>query len=311
MPTWTEADIPDQSGRTVLITGANSGLGLHSARILAAKGAHLLLACRDVERGRQALSLVAARSTVEPRVIELDLTDLTSVRKAAAEVRERTGDALDVLMNNAGVMATPFHRTSDGFELQIGTNHLGHAALTWLLMPALRNRAGARVVTLSSLAHHGGHLDTGDLNFRRRRYTPVAAYSQSKLANALFALELDRRARHAQLDLTSVAAHPGMSNTELTTNSARQRSLPPVLNRVVGAVTGLVTQPVELGVLPQLCAATAPGVRGGSYFGPSGLAETRGHPRHARLSAAATDATTAARLWEITAELTDTVPDPT
>lgn len=310
MPTWTETDIPDQSGRTVLITGANSGLGLHSARILAAKGARLLLACRDAERGRQALSRVADHSTVEPEVIELDLADLGSVRKAASHVRERTDDALDVLMNNAGVMATPPRTTNDGFELQVGTNHLGHAALTWLLIPALRNRAGARVVTLSSLAHHGGHLDTGDLNFERRRYTPVRAYSQSKLANALFALELDRRARRARFDLTSVAAHPGMSETELATNSARHRALPTVVNKAVGGINRLITQPVELGVLPQLHAATAPGVRGGSYFGPSGLAEVRGHPKHAKLSDAATDEKTAARLWDVTAELTGVDPDP-
>jgi NAD(P)-dependent dehydrogenase (short-subunit alcohol dehydrogenase family) len=192
MNRWTTADLPDLTGRTVLVTGATSGLGEASVRALARTGARVLMTARDTARGR-----AVAPDGVE--VVELDLADLSSVRKAAAEVRERTGDRLDVLMNNAGVMGTPYLRTVDGFELQIGTNHLGHAALTWLLMPALRAAGTAdrpsRVVVLASLAHQGGSLDLDDLNWERRAYRPDRAYSASKLADLLFAAELDRRLR--------------------------------------------------------------------------------------------------------------------
>ncbi len=307
---WTESDIPDQSGRTVLITGANSGLGLYSAQVLAGKGARVLLACRTAERGRDALDLVGRIARTQPELVELDLADLASVDKAATEIRERTGDSLDVLMNNAGVMAPPRATTRDGFELQIGTNHLGHAALTWQLMPALRPRPGARVVTVSSLAHRGGNLDVDDLGFRRRTYTPITGYSQSKLANLLFALELQRRADRDGLDLLSVAAHPGMSDTELAPNSVRSRSLPTLLTKGVGAVNKLITQSTARGALPQLLAGAAPGVGGGEYFGPGGFGEIRGFPRRAGLSSAARDERTAALLWDRTAELTGVAPDP-
>ncbi|MDQ3405660.1 MAG: oxidoreductase [Actinomycetota bacterium] len=308
--TWSEADIGDQSGKIVLITGANSGLGLRSARVLAAKGAHVLMACRSIERGRKALATVDGAA----ELVELDLADLSSVRKAAAYIRERTDDRLDVLMNNAGVMATPYAMTVDGFEQQIGTNHLGHAALTWLLMPALRETPGARVVTLSSIAHRGGGIDVDDLNFERRRYNAVSAYSQAKLANLLFAVELDRRAKAAKLDLISVAAHPGMTDTELASNSVRLRGKGGPLGRAVTKVTSLgnklITQSLAKGTLPQLHAATAAGVIGGEYFGPSGPGEIFGAPGRAKPSAAALDPNLAARLWERTAELTGVDPDP-
>ncbi|NYH76694.1 protochlorophyllide reductase [Actinopolyspora biskrensis] len=308
MTKWDESAIPDQSGRTVLITGANSGLGLHSARALAERGARVLLGCRDSERGTAALRRVAATAATPPELIRLDLADLNSVRDAAPAVRERTGDRLDLLMNNAGVMATPHRSTADGHELQFGTNHLGHAALTWLLMPALRGSANARVVTLTSLAHHGRGLDTSDPNFRRRRYTPMRAYSQSKLANLLFTRELDSRLRSAEADVISVAAHPGMTGTELIPNSARQRKLPGPVGKTVRTITGAVTQRVEIGALPQLYAATAPGVSGDDFFGPSRVAETRGAPKRARKNPAAEDDSTAERLWELTAELTGVEP---
>ncbi|MER7015988.1 oxidoreductase [Saccharopolyspora sp. NPDC000359] len=305
MTRWTAADIPDQTGRTVLITGANSGLGHRSARALAERGARVLIACRNAEKGRAALTEIARTATAQPELVELDLADLASIRKAAEQVRERTG-GLDALMNNAGVMATPRRSTQDGFELQIGTNHLGHAALTWLLLPTMR--PGARVVTVSSLAHHGGGLDVDDLHFTRRRYHPVRAYSQSKLANLLFALELDRAAKRADHDLISVAAHPGMATTELTRNSSQLRSMPTPVTGVVSIATRLVTQPAEQGALPQLFAATARGVRGGDYFGPSGVGEVRGHPTRARLSKAAQDPRTAQLLWQVTAEHTGIAP---
>ncbi len=304
---WNIDDIPDQTGRTALVTGANSGLGYQTATILAQRGAHVLLGCRDTERGRAAAERVRAEAGGrEATEIVLDLADLGSVRKAAAEARERTGDGIDVLVNNAGVMATPPRRTVDGFELQLGTNHLGHAALTWLLAPALR--PGARVVTVSSLAHRGGGLDLGDLHFDRRRYNPVTAYSASKLANLLFALELDRRARVTGRDLVSVAAHPGLTDTELAANSARWRSQ--LMAPLVALGNKLVTQGVVTGALPQLYAATAPDVGGGEYFGPMWLGETRGGPARAAISTAARDPATARLLWEHTADLVGVVPDP-
>ncbi len=306
MAHWTELDIPAQHGRTALITGANSGLGLHSARVLASAGARVLMACRDRERGQSARDQVACTSAVEPELVELDLADCASVRGAAAEVRERTGDAVDVLINNAGVMATPRRSTRDGFELQLGTNHLGHALLTWLLLPALRQ--DARVVTVSSLAHHRGGLDLSDPNFERRSYSPVRSYGQSKLANLLFTLELSRKAEASGRKLTSAAAHPGLSATELAANTARMRSLPRQFDRVVGAGTRALTQPVELGVLPQLFAATAPNVRGGDFFGPSGFAGIRGYPSRARMSPRAREPRTAQRLWELTSEMVQYEP---
>lgn len=307
--TWSEADIPDLTGRTALVTGANSGLGLRSARVLAERGAYVLLACRSLDRGKAALATV--RGAAE--LVRLDLADLSSVREAAKEVRERTGDRLHLLMNNAGVMATPRASTVDGFELQMGTNHLGHAALTWLLMPALRATPGARVVTLSSLAHRGPGLDIDDLGFQRRSYRSTAAYSAAKLANLVFAVELDRRARAAGLDLVSVAAHPGITDTELTANSLRLRGSGPlgrVVTAVVGAGSKLITQSVERGALPQLYAATAPGVRGGEYFGPTGPGGLFGPPGRTEPRAAALSPELGRGLWERTAELTGVAPDP-
>jgi len=212
MANWSEADIPDQSGRTVLITGANSGLGLRSAKVFAGMGARVLMGCRSPERGRAAVAQVGSRA----ELVELDLSDLASVRKAAADVRERTGDKLDVLMNNAGVMGTPYLRTTDGFEYQFGVNHLGHAALTWLLMPAVKD---GRVVTVASHAAKGIGLNLDDPNFERRRYSAAMGYSQAKLANLIFMVELGRRARAAGLNLVSAGAHPGMTDTSLVGNS--------------------------------------------------------------------------------------------
>ncbi|MGQ0842029.1 oxidoreductase [Actinokineospora sp.] len=304
---WSETDIPDQTGKTVLITGANSGLGLRSAQVLAAKGAHVLMACRSLDRGRAAVAKVDGAA----ELVRLDLADLASVRKVAAEVRELTGDRLHVLMNNAGVMGTPKSTTADGFETQVGTNHFGHAALTWLLMPALV--PGARVVTLSSLAHRGKGLDLDDLHFERRRYGAAAAYCQSKFANLLFAIELDRRARAADLDLVSVAAHPGVTETELATNSARLRVKGPIgaaITKVVGFGNKLVTQSLARGTLPQLYAATAPDVTGGEYFGPTGPREMFGAPGPAKPRAAALNPDLGRTLWERTAEQTGVSPDP-
>lgn len=305
---WTLADMPDQTGRTVLVTGATSGLGLHSATALAAAGARVLLTAREPERGKAALAHVLTDGGPTAELVELDLADLDSVRAAAADVRERTGDALHVLMNNAGVMGTPPRTTVDGFELQIGTNHLGHAALTWLLMPALRRAGSARVVTLSSLAHRGGGLDVDDLHFHRRSYTASSAYSQSKLANLLFATELDRRLRASGDDVISLAAHPGVTGTELLANSMRQRS--PLLAMFSIPLNKVFTQDVRTGMLPQLYAATAPDLHGGDYIGPGGVGELIGRPAPARRSTAARNESLARRLWTATAEATSVQPDP-
>lgn len=289
----------------MLVTGATSGLGLASVRALAGTGVRVLMTARDLARGR-------AVAPEGAEVVELDLADLASVRKAAAEIRDRTADSLDVLMNNAGVMGTPPMRTIDDLELQIGTNHLGHAALTWLLMPALRAAGTAarpsRVVTLSSLAHRGGGLDVDDLNWDRRPYRANRAYSASKLACLLFATELDRRLRAAGDPVISVAAHPGLTDTALLRNSLRHRGR--LAATLAAPINALITQSVERGVLPQLKAAFADDVHGGDHLGPGGPAETRGFPAPARRSAAAQDRDLARSLWAVTADLTSVRPDP-
>ncbi|NBH04516.1 oxidoreductase [Amycolatopsis sp. SID8362] len=314
MTRWTENDIADQSGRTVVVTGANSGLGLRTAEVLAGKGARVFLACRSPERGAKALDQVrAAAAGAEPELIPMDLSELASVRAAAASVRERSGDALDVLVANAGVMATARGRTADGFELQFGTNYLGHAALTWLLLPALRGGTRARVVTLSSLAATGARIDLEDPNGEHRRYNPATAYGQSKLANQVFAMELDRRLRAAGDDVLSVAAHPGYTATGLGSGMARSYSNPVVRGVIAGGHRigeALFAQNVRQGALPQLYAATADGVEGGDYLAPGGLGGMRGNPVKVRPLTPALSESLGAALWDVTAKLTGVTPDP-
>jgi NAD(P)-dependent dehydrogenase (short-subunit alcohol dehydrogenase family) len=283
---WTAADIPPQTGRTVVVTGANSGLGLVTARELARAGAHVTLAVRDVARGEQAAASIEGQVTVR----RLDLADLESVRAFAAGW---TGD-LDVLINNAGIMMVPAGVTIDGFELQFGTNHLGHFALTNLLLPHVTDR----VVTLSSSLHRSGSVDLADLNWQRRPYSATGAYSQSKLANLLFTLELQRRLAEVGSSVRALAAHPGWAATNLQfhTESRLQDALMGIANRVIA-------QSDEMGALPTLFAATQD-LPGGSYVGPDGLAEQRGHPTLVGRTAAASDPDTAAKLWVLSEELT-------
>ena len=311
MADWTEADIPDLTGRTMVVTGANSGLGLRSATVLAEHGARVVLACRSAERGETAVAAITGTGGAADLVL-LDLADLASVRAAAERIRELTGDRLDVLMNNAGVMATPKQRTQDGFELQFGSNHLGHAALTWLLMPALRATPASRVVTLSSMVARIGRLNFTDPNYRNRWYEPWLAYGQAKLANAVFARELDRRLRAAGLDVRSIAAHPGYSRTQLTANMSRSRGglRGAITERVTDFGNSLIGQDVRVGVLPQLFAATSADAEGGRYYGPRGFQQMHGSPKEVAFPPGARQESVGPRLWELTAELTGVSPEP-
>ena len=301
MGKWTAEDIPDQTGRTILITGANSGLGLRSAEALAAKGARVLLACRNASRAATALAAVKAQATgPAPEVRTLDLQSLASVRACAAGLAAEL-DSLDVLMNNAGIMAVPKATTEDGFESQMGTNHLGHFALTGLLLPTLLAAREPRVVTVSSNAHNMGRMDFDDLFFERRRYSRWRAYGQTKLANLLFSGELQRRAVEHRTALTSVAAHPGYSATNLTSGPARGASF---LKPFLAAADRVVGQPDHMGALPQLYAATMPDVMADDYWGPDAFRGQRGHPERVGRTARAQDESDARRLWERSEELT-------
>ena len=300
---WAIADIPVQSGRVAIVTGANSGLGSESALALAAKGAHVVLACRDAAKAQSALQAIRAASpAVSVEAMALDLASLASVR-AFAEAFVAQHERLDLLCNNAGVMAIPHRRTTDGFEMQFGTNHLGHFALTGLLLPHLLDTPGARVVSVSSSAHRPGKIHWDDLQLERS-YRNWRAYAQSKLANLLFAFELDRRLRKAGTSVISVAAHPGYAATNLQSVGARMAGSR-VLERLFEVANRLIAQSAAMGALPTLYAATAPEVQGGDYFGPASLGEMWGHPRKVRSSARSKDLADAARLWKLSEALTD------
>lgn len=293
--------MPDQTGVTVLITGASSGLGLRSAEALAAKGARVLLGCRNPEKAARALEAVAAKATgAPPEVVEVDLASLASVRACAERLVAR-GEPVHVLMNNAGIMAVPKARTVDGFESQLGTNHLGHFALTGLLLPALLAAPEPRVVTVSSNAHKFGRMNLDDLGFERTRYSRWRAYGQTKLANLLFTSELQRRATAAGTSLTAVAAHPGYAATNLTTGPAVGAA---ILKPFLAIGDRLVGQPDHMGALPQLYAATMPDVMANDYWGPDSFREQRGHPTRVGRTRHAQDEETARLLWKRSEELT-------
>jgi NAD(P)-dependent dehydrogenase (short-subunit alcohol dehydrogenase family) len=285
---WTAADIPSQTGRTAVVTGANSGLGLATARELARAGASVVLAVRNLERGAQAAESIEGDVTVR----QLHLADLASVRAFADGW---TGD-LDVLVNNAGIMMVPAGRTADGFELQFGTNHLGHFALTNLLLPHVTDR----VVTVSSGLHRSGVIDLDDLNWQRRAYNATGAYGQSKLANLLFTLELQRRLTAAGSPVRALAAHPGYSATNLQGRTGNR-----VADGGMRLANLVIAQSDARGALPTLAAATRD-LPGGSYLGPDGFQEMRGYPVLVGRSAAAGDPELARRLWEASVELTGT-----
>ena len=308
---WTAADIDDQTGRTFLVTGATSGLGLETVRALAGAGASVVLAARNADKTAGVMAEVRGEHPdADLEHLPLDLADLSSVA-SAAEAFLDAHDRLDVLINNAGVMATPERRTVDGFELQLGTNHLGHFALTGRLLPVLLATSGSRVVTVSSGFHHLGRMDFDDLNWRERRYQRWGAYAQSKLANLLFTFELQARLAEAGAPTIAAAAHPGYASTHLQARGPQMQG--GLRGRVMGALNRtanrLVAQDAAAGAWPQLYAATAPDVGGGSYWGPDGLGESRGHPAPARVNRRAQRVGDAHRLWESSKQLTGVAPD--
>ncbi|MEO6817616.1 MAG: oxidoreductase [Edaphobacter sp.] len=305
---WTLADIPSQAGKRILITGANSGIGYYAALTLARKGAHVVMACRDRRKGEAAL----ARLTTEApgtgtELAILDLASLASVREYAARVLEG-GQPIDVLINNAGVMAPPKRReTVDGFELQFGTNVVGHFALTGLLLPALqqavaKSSEAPRIVTIASIAHKRGRLNFDDLQYRQG-YAPMKTYQQSKLANLMLALEMDRRLRAAGSGILSVAAHPGVANTNLFQTGERS-AVENAARKVMGHLIGAFLNTEAEGALPTLYAATSAAVAGGGYYGPQGFQEMCGDEiGPAKISTQAKDGTAAGRLWGVCEEL--------
>ena len=300
MTDWTEALIPDQTGRVALITGANSGIGLEAARMLAERGAQVVLACRTRVKADAARdSILFDAPTAEISLVDLDLSSLASVAAGAAELSRRFG-RLDLLLNNAGVMATPYQRTVDGFELQFATNHLGHVALTAHLLPMLLATPQSRVVNVSSLAHKMGKIDFDDLQ-SERRYRAWGAYGQSKLANLLFTFELHRRFEAAGAETIAVAAHPGISDTNLGGSTG---GIAGQLMMLTQPLAKLFSQNAHAGALPTVRAATDPAVSGGEYYGPDGFMEQRGTPKRVEPNSSARDAAVAKRLWEVSVELT-------
>lgn len=288
---WTLSDIPDLSNKVIVITGANSGIGLEAAKILAEKGAEIVLACRSISKGEHAREAIQQKSPqARTRVMELDLADLSSVSRFAGNLTQDY-EKLDVLINNAGVMAPPFARTADGFESQFGTNHLGHFALTGQLLRLLEASGDGRVVVVSSIAHRVGRIAFSNLN-AERRYSRWPAYAQSKLANLMFAQELQRRLAESGSSVRAVAVHPGYSATNL------QRHM-----LAGGLFNGLVAQSQEQGCLPTVRGATDPSLSGGEYLGPHGWLELRGRPTPARIAPAARDRSKSVRLWDVSQQL--------
>jgi protochlorophyllide reductase len=303
---WTAAAIPDQSGRVALVTGASSGLGLETAKALAAKGATVVMACRSPRKGEEARQELLSELTHGPQVhgaldlLPLDLADLASVRVAAASLAERYG-RLDLLINNAGVMAPPRTLTRDGFELQFGTNHLGHFALTLLLLPLLRAQEGARVVLVTSGAQYFGRIAFDDLQ-GERSYDRWKAYSQSKLANVMMALELQERLKAEGSDVLALAAHPGVARTNLQPASLAMNGSK--LEALAYRLMDPCFQSAAMGALPQLYAATAPEAAPGGHYGPDQWGGMRGYPKAVKVAPAALDAPQRRRLWEVSESLT-------
>lgn len=297
---WTTDHIPELSGKVIIVTGGNSGLGFESVKAFAGKGAHVVLACRSEAKGEKARSEIRTlhpEATIE--VEKLDLADLSSVRRFAGNFINHHS-RLDVLLNNAGIMTTPYFRTKDDFEGQMGTNHLGHFALTGLLLPVIRKTPGARVVTVSSMAHKGGKMDFSNLLFEQGTgYSPMKAYSRSKLANLLFTYELQRLFEAHGDSNKAVAAHPGISQTDLFRYLDEKWYF-----RMVQPLFRAFTQDGQAGALPQIRASVDPDVKGGAFFGPSGFFEMRGSPVRVKSNGVSKNREVAKRLWDVSEELT-------
>lgn len=290
---WTSADIEDQTGRVAIVTGGNSGIGFEAVKALALKGATVIIASRSQSRGERAVaSILEAGANARVELMLLDLADLSSVREFAAAFVDKH-DRLDLLINNAGVMMPPERQeTADGFELQFGTNHLGHFALTLLLLERLTSTAGSRVVNVSSSAQNMGELDLDDLQWRQRAFHRMKSYGASKIANMLFTLELQHRFQEAGATTIATSCHPGWTATNLQRSSPLIRLLNPLV----------AMQPWQ-GALPTLYAAVAPGAVGGGYFGPDGFGTMRGYPAPNKPAAASRDAQAAKRLWQLSEDL--------
>ena len=302
---WTASQLLPQNGKMILITGANSGVGYQAALELARHGAHILLGVRNPSRGRDALQrLMREAPGATAELAEFDLASLESVRSFADSFLLRD-QALDVLINNAGVMGFPDREvTVDGFERQFGTNHLGHFALTGLLLPALKRSAAARIVTVASLAHRNGTIEKNNLQ-SERSYDPMGAYNNTKLANLMFAFELDRRLRRAGTQVLSIAAHPGVAKTDIFQNGPGDRGN--LKMKLTKFMASALAQNDAMGALPLEYAATVPGIKGGQYIGPDGLSEIKGHPTVVQPKARALDQGKARELWTESERLTGVV----
>jgi len=297
---WTTTDIPDLTGKVIIVTGANSGIGYEAAKEFTRNGARTIFACRNMEKAKVALDLIQSEIPVAPvEIMQLDLTSLESIRKFAERVKAKY-EHLDVLLNNAGIMMVPYGTTEDGFELQFGTNHLGHFALTGLLIELLLNTPGSRVVNVSSTGHRFGTMDFDNLMFAGGQgYSPVSAYGRSKLANLLFTYELQRRCEAAGASTIATAAHPGIADTNLANHMLDRWHL-----KIFKPVMRWFVQSAAMGALPSLRAAVDPNVSGGEYFGPQGPRESRGYPVLVQSIPTSHDQADAKRLWKISEKLT-------
>jgi NAD(P)-dependent dehydrogenase (short-subunit alcohol dehydrogenase family) len=296
---FTENNVPDQSGSTVVITGANTGLGYEAARVLSGRGARVLIACRSQQKAEDAIARIEKQNgTVNISYVPLDLGDLSSVKQCAAQLQAE--ERIDVLINNAGIMVPPYELTKDGFESQFGVNHLGPFALTGLLLEKLAKTPSSRVVNTSSIAHNTGRIRFKDIS-AERHYSASARYSMSKLANLLFSYELQRRFEAADLPVLSVACHPGIASTELS------RYMPRVLSKATELLQPMFNT-AAAGAWPTLCAATCEAVVGGDYYGPANRFETAGPAKRVRSNRASRDTAVAGRLWDLSIEMTGVNP---
>lgn len=298
---WTIENIPDLSGKTVIVTGGNSGLGFEAVKALALKGAQVIMACRSVSKGEEAKKQIAKFiPKADVTVMELDLTDMNSIKSFVAKFKQNH-TKLDVLLNNAGIMMVPYGLTKNGFENQVGTNHLGHFALTGLLLDLLKTTPKSRVVNVSSMAHKSGIMDFDNILYDNGKdYSPMKAYGRSKLSNLLFTYELQRFFEKNKLDCQAIAAHPGVSDTNLFNHAA-----PKWVMNLLRPLFLLMIQPAKMGALPELRAAVDPNAKGGEYYGPNGKREVKGYPVVVQSNAASHNIEDARKLWGISEKLTD------